>query len=92
MTPTTPEHTPPAPLALSAAILIVGVLTVYPHALTGADGRADHLGMMLVMWAVSAGFVRGVGFVPRNRPGRLLLGRGAMALALVLGALRLYSG
>jgi predicted membrane protein len=37
---------------------------------------------MLVFWAMSAGFVRGVGFVPRHAAPRWLLSGWACALAL----------
>ena len=39
--------------------------TVYPQAMSNAAGRADHGIAALMFWAMSAGFVRGVGFLPR---------------------------
>jgi predicted membrane protein len=51
------------------------LVTLLPRGLTGADGSPlGHGVLTLVMWGLSAGFVHGVGFVPRNRILRALLG------------------
>jgi len=71
-------------LPLTIAIVITLVLTIYPLVLSKADGKADHLAATLLFWAMSAGFVRGVGFVPKNRILRLLLSTAACVLLLVL--------
>jgi predicted membrane protein len=61
-------------LALSLMLLI----TLLPRGLTTHDGSAISHGLLtLIMWGMSAGFVHGVGFVPRNRLLRLLLGAAA---------------
>ena len=70
-------------LPLTIAIVITLVLTIYPLALSKADGKADHLAATLLFWAMSAGFVRGVGFVPKNRMLRLFLSTAACVLMLV---------
>lgn len=75
---------------LTAIVLTLGI-TIYPHALTGADGRADHVATMLAMWAMSAGFVRGTGFMPRNRLLRFALSGWACLLALILAGIRLLA-
>jgi len=41
---------------------------------------------MLLLWAMSAGLVRGVGFVPRAWPWRVLVSGPACTLALGLAA------
>ena len=74
--------------------LLVGIglmlgITAYPGALVRADGRADHLAATLLCWAMAAGLVRGVGFIPRHWVPRWLLSGVACALALTLGLLRL---
>lgn len=71
-------------LPLTIAIVITLVLTIYPLVLSKADGKADHLAATLLFWAMSAGFVRGVGFVPKNRLLRLLLSSAACILMLAL--------
>ena len=53
------------PLLISCAV-IVGI-TIYPKAVVAADGNTDHGVLMLLMWAMMAGLVRGVGFVPRSK-------------------------
>jgi predicted membrane protein len=60
------------------------VLTIYPLVLSKGDGKADHLATLLLLCAMSAGFVRGVGFVPKNRGLRVLFSTSVCVLALVL--------
>lgn len=82
--PTPPSATRPlALLPLGVAVLIMLGVTIYPRALVGADGHADHRLATLVFWAMSAGLVSGVGFVPRWRIWRMLLSGGACALTLL---------
>lgn len=74
-------------LAVGLAIMVAG--TVYPLVLANAAGRADHGLALLLFWAMSAGFIRGVGFVPRARVWRWLFSGWACLLALWLaGAVR----
>ncbi|MCB1610601.1 MAG: hypothetical protein KDI60_02310 [Xanthomonadales bacterium] len=77
-----------APLAL--ALIITGVATVWPPLLT-VGGKVDHLAASLLFWSMSAGFVRGVGFVPHRRWARWLWSSAACYVALLLFALRLIS-
>ena len=50
---------------LIACTLIVAI-TIYPKVVVAADGTADHVVLMLLMWAMVAGLVRGVGFIPHT--------------------------
>ncbi|WP_454651089.1 cyd operon YbgE family protein [Bradyrhizobium liaoningense] len=59
--PETRIHLP----CLLAALVIMISGTLYPPLLTDATGRADHPLASLALLAMSAGFVRGVGFAPR---------------------------
>jgi cyd operon protein YbgE len=55
-------------ISLWAAITIMLLVTLLPRGLTRADGSAvNHVVLSLVMWGLSAGFVYGIGFVPRAR-------------------------
>jgi predicted membrane protein len=80
--PTTPArvHVP----SLAAALLVMVAGTLYPPLMADAAGHADHRLAMALFWAMSAGFVRGVGFVPRFVPWRLLLSGWAVLAALGL--------
>lgn len=69
-------------LPLGIAIVLTLTLTIYPLVLTTATGRADHLAATLALWAMSAGYIRGVGFVPNNPVLRLLFSTGACLLTL----------
>jgi predicted membrane protein len=82
-------NTPQAALSLpclAVALLIMLGGTLYPPLLVRADGRADHTLALALFWAMSAGFVRGMGFVPKAQIFRWLFSAGACALALVLAA------
>jgi predicted membrane protein len=75
--------------------LLVGLLimvggTIYPLWMANSAGKVDHLLAMLLFWAMSAGFVRGVGFVPHVRVLRWLFsGRACAAALLAAAALRI---
>ena len=76
-------------LPLGIALGILGLMTVMPGLAATTDGRADHLAALLLFAAMSAGFVRGVGFVPLHRLPRLLLSGPACLLFLLFALLRL---
>jgi predicted membrane protein len=76
-------------LPLAAGIAVTLLLAVYPHVVVDASGRVDHGATLALAWAMSAGFVRGVGFVPRHRVLRWTLSGTACAAALALAALQL---
>jgi predicted membrane protein len=73
---------------VALAIMVGG--TLYPPLLADAAGKADHGLALALFWAMSAGFVRGVGFVPRLWVWRSLFsGWGCVVALLLAGALRL---
>jgi len=85
--------TPTAHIAwwpLLAAIAITLAITIDPRLITDDDGIPDRVGLMLLCWAMCAGFVRGVGFIPRLYAVRWLLSGSACAIAVLLALWRLY--
>ncbi len=78
------------PLLLALAIMLG--LTVYPLVLQGRGGHPDYLVATLLCWAMSAGFTRGVGLLPRRRLLRLLLGTPAALLATAAAVMLLVRG
>jgi predicted membrane protein len=54
-------------LALGVACAIALVVTIYPPLLVKVDGHVDHVRLAVLMLAMAAGFVRGVGYIPRSR-------------------------
>lgn len=76
-------------LPLLAAIVIMLLLSIRPDVLADAQGRADHPAAMLACWAMAAGFVRGVGFVPRFWLWRWIFSAWACALGIALAIWRL---
>lgn len=71
-------------LLVALAIMLVG--SVYPLLFADATGKADHGLAMALFWAMSAGLVRGVGFVPRWLPWRWLFSGWACCAGLLLAA------
>ena len=80
-----------APARMHLPSLAVGLLimvggTLYPPLMADVAGKADHTLAMALFWAMSAGFVRGVGFVPQRWIWRALFSGWACAAALLLAA------
>ena len=71
---------------LATALTIMAVGTVYPPLMADASGHADHCMATVLLYAMCAGFVRGVGFVPHSLVWRWLFSGWACALALVTAA------
>lgn len=91
--PDAPARQQPAPprirlLPLLAAIAVMLGITAWPGALAGPDGAADHWAAMALFWAMSAGFVSGVGFRPHNRIARYLFSPLACLAGIALAAWR----
>lgn len=92
-------HTPAEPAAgghirllpLLAAIAIMLGITAWPHALASPAGGADHWAAMSLFWAMSAGFVSGVGFQPRFILWRAGLSGPACFIGVALAVLRLWA-
>jgi predicted membrane protein len=61
-------------LSLSSALLLSGIVLLFPNALMSAGEQPHHGLMSLAMLGISAGFVFGVGFIPRNRVIAWILG------------------
>lgn len=78
-------------LPLLAAIAIMLGITIWPGALAAPGGGADHWAAMALFWAMSAGFVTGVGFRPRFFAWRWLFSGLACLGGVVLAAIRLYT-
>jgi len=68
-------------LLVGLSIMVAG--TALPSVMANAAGKADHGLATLLLWAMAAGFVRGVGFVPRHPVPRWLLSGWACAIGLV---------
>lgn len=66
------------PLAQRLSLLVTAVLglllSIFPQLVMPAGRAPDHVALMLCLWGMVAGFVHGVGFVPRHHMLRILLG------------------
>lgn len=71
---------------LVVALFIMVVGSIYPLLFTNAQGQADHSLAVALFWAMSAGLVRGVGFIPSWWLWRWLFSGRALILALGLAA------
>jgi predicted membrane protein len=77
---------PARALSFSAAGLFCLMLIGFPQ-LVITDGRPPNHGILLLgLWGMAAGFVHGIGFIPRHRLVRLALGPLAAWLLIGLGA------
>lgn len=73
-------------ITLATAFALMLLVTLFPRPLTTPDGSPiGHSALMLIMWGLAAGFVHGVGFVPRNRLLRIVLGPVVAWLGMGLG-------
>lgn len=73
-------------VSLVSALALMILVTVLPRGLAAPDGTPIGHGLLaLIMWGMSAGFVHGVGFVPRNKVLRLVLGPVAAWLGMGVG-------
>ncbi len=70
--------------SLLVALLIMFAGTLYPLLMADSGGQADHGFAMALLAAMTASFVRGVGFVPVARVWRWLFSGWACTLSLVL--------
>ena len=79
--------------SLTVAIVIMLVATLYPPLMTDATGKVDHGLMTALFFAMSAGFVRGVGFVPQALAWRWLFSSWACMAALAVAlSIKLLGG
>ncbi|TXH90915.1 MAG: hypothetical protein E6Q78_02580 [Rhodoferax sp.] len=76
-------------LLVAMAIMLVG--SIYPMLFSDAQGHADHTLAMALFWAMSAGLVRGVGFIPRAPVWKMLFSGWSCALALTIAVLWRWS-
>lgn len=79
-------------LSLALACGLSGLILFLPTVVFGAQGELNHTLLLLIMWGVAAGFVHGVGFVPRMPLWRLVLGPYAAWLLMAGGCLWLWLG
>lgn len=77
---TTSIHAP----SLLAALAIMVTGSVYPLVFADASGKADHALASALFWGMSAGLVRGVGFVPRRMVWQVLFSGWSCTFALAL--------
>ena len=54
-------------LPLTIAIIICFFVSIVPQLLVNHEGIANHGAATCLFMAMSAGFIRGVGFVPKNK-------------------------
>lgn len=76
--------------SLLVGLVIMVAATLCPPMMANAAGQADHALAVLMFWAMSAGFVRQVGFLPHAVAWRWLFSGWACLVALALaGGLKL---
>lgn len=80
--------------ARSASFVLASALSIlvllYPQVVASAPGEVQHGALTLLMWGIAAGFVHGVGFVPRNKILRFALGPLVGLPVMTLSAMALW--
>jgi predicted membrane protein len=75
---------------LAASVFCLAVL-LFPQLLIDGGQSPNHGALVLGLWGMAAGFVHGVGFVPRHILARLALGPIAAWVLLITGSLLLFN-
>lgn len=75
---------------LAAGVFCLAVL-LFPQLLIVQGQSPNHGALLLGLWGMAAGFVHGVGFVPRHVLARLALGPIAAWVLLAVGFLKLFN-
>lgn len=75
-------------LTLGIVCMLLG--SFVPTVFADGQGQPDHAIATLVFWSMSAGFIRGLGFIPRARFFRWIFG-GWAALFTLVGAAALWT-
>lgn len=78
-------------LSLLAAGAFCLAVLLFPQLLINGGQAPNHGALVLGLWGMAAGFVHGVGFVPRHVVARLALGPIAAWVLLVAGSLVLFT-
>lgn len=78
--------------SLMTALAIMGAGTIYPLIFADHSGKADHTLAFTLFWAMSAGLVRGVGFIPNHLVWRVIFSGWACAFGCVLAAWLRWGG
>ena len=83
-----PTHKMSWPSLFLGLIIMIGI-TIYPFALADRMGKVNHWALMLLMWSMAAGIIRGVGFIPSNSILKFAFS-GYAALIALIAALAFY--
>ena len=78
-------------LSLLAAGAFCLAVLLFPQMLINEGQPPNHGALVLGLWGMAAGFVHGVGFVPRHVLARLALGPVVAWMLLVAGSLMLFN-
>ena len=71
-------------LLLGITCMLLG--SFVPTVFADGEGKPDHTIAMLIFWSMSAGFIRGLGFIPKHRFFRWIFGGWAALLTFVAAA------
>ncbi|WP_303902294.1 cyd operon YbgE family protein [Thiohalomonas denitrificans] len=77
--------------SLLMAIALSGLVLVFPRAIAETAGAIRHGALMLLLWGIAAGFIHGVGFVPRIGLWRAAFHPGVGWLFMIGGSLWIFA-
>jgi predicted membrane protein len=84
-----PEAPPHSEVHLPSLLVAIAIMlggTVYPLLFARQDGSVNHGLAFALFWSMSAGLVRGVGFVPRAIAWKLLFSSWSCCAGLLVAA------
>jgi cyd operon protein YbgE len=84
-----PARLPGRTVSFVLAVALAALILVYPGVIADSVSDVRHGLLSLLMWGIAAGFVHGIGFVPRTTIWRLLFNP-ALGWPLMLGGLALF--
>lgn len=74
-------------IMLAVGILIMLTGSIYPMIFADKDGQASHSIAIALFWSMSAGLVRGVGFIPENKILKYIFSAYACASGIIIALL-----
>lgn len=74
-----------SPIAMAIALsIMLGIVAYPPFLINIVTDKPDHMAAMFMYWSMSAGFIRGIGFIPKNKTLSWLFGHTACFVCLLL--------
>jgi predicted membrane protein len=78
-------------IPLICAVGIMIALSIYPGFLVKPTGDVDRISAYLFFWSMTAGFIRGVGFIPKTLLLAIIFSGPACLITFTVSVVNLYA-